>query len=112
MYFMSVFWAGYLIFFSTTFAFTFAEGMPNMEPYHVLNSGLIFVLALDFLSRFLFKRPYAGSKALFIYYQSKRAGYKISCSSALGLTRLTSYGYSCLFHFAIITVTKYYGVMG
>ena len=29
MYFMSVFWAGYLIFFGTTFAFTFAKEYPT-----------------------------------------------------------------------------------
>ena len=38
MYFMSVFWAGYLIFFGTTFAFAFDGGAK--EAYHVMNSGL------------------------------------------------------------------------
>ena len=54
MYFMAVFWAGYLIFFGTTFAFAFDGGAT--EAYHVLNSGLIFVLALDFLMRFPFQK--------------------------------------------------------
>jgi hypothetical protein len=36
MYFMAVFWAGYLIFFGTTFALSFAEAAPNMEPYNVM----------------------------------------------------------------------------
>ena len=52
MYFMSVFWAAYLIFFGTTFAFAFDGGA--REAYHVMNSGLIFVLALDFLLRLPF----------------------------------------------------------
>ena len=52
MYFMSVFWAGYLIFFGTTFAFAFDGGAK--EAYHVMNSGLIFILALDFLLRLPF----------------------------------------------------------
>ena len=56
MYFMFVFWAGYLIFFGTTFAFAFDGGAT--EAYHVMNSGLIFVLVLDFLIRLPFqKRP-------------------------------------------------------
>ena len=52
MYFMFVFWAGYLIFFGTTFAFGFSDMVPNREPYHVMNAVvLIFILALDFLLR-------------------------------------------------------------
>ena len=41
MYFMAVFWAGYLVFFGTSFAFAFNDGAT--EAYHVLNSGLIFI---------------------------------------------------------------------
>ena len=50
MYAMAVFWAAYLIFFGTTFAFAFDTN--SMEPYHIMNSGLVFVLALDFILRF------------------------------------------------------------
>ena len=50
MYAMAVFWAGYLMFFGTTFAFAFDTN--SMEPYHILNSGLVFILALDFILRF------------------------------------------------------------
>lgn len=51
------FWAGYLIFFGTTFAFGFADMVPNREPYHVMNAVvLIFILALDFLLRVPFQK--------------------------------------------------------
>ena len=51
------FWAGYLIFFGTTFAFGFADMVPNREPYHVMNAvALIFILALDFLLRIPFHK--------------------------------------------------------
>ena len=51
------FWAGYLIFFGTTFAFGFADMVPNREPYHVMNAvALIFILALDFLLRIPFQK--------------------------------------------------------
>ena len=36
-YVMGAFWAGYLIFFGTTFAFGFSDMVPNREPYHVMN---------------------------------------------------------------------------
>ena len=32
-YVMGAFWAGYLIFFGTTFAFGFSDMVPNREPY-------------------------------------------------------------------------------
>ena len=38
---MGAFWAGYLIFFGTTFAFGFSDMVPNREPYHVMN-GIAF----------------------------------------------------------------------
>ena len=37
-YVMGAFWAGYLIFFGTTFAFGFSDMVPNREPYHVMNA--------------------------------------------------------------------------
>ena len=63
MYFMFVFWAGYLIFFGTTFAFAFDGGAT--EAYHVMNSGLIFVLVLEFPDTPAFpKNTHPGSEAL------------------------------------------------
>ena len=66
------FWAGYLIFFGTTFAFGFADMVPNREPYHVMNAvALIFILALDFLLRIPFqKTPTQEVKPylLFLHY--------------------------------------------
>ena len=38
MYFVAVFWAGYLIFIGTMLAFGFEDAA--VEPYHLLNSGL------------------------------------------------------------------------
>ena len=54
MYFVAVFWAGYLIFIGTMLAFGLEDA--PMEPYHILNSGLVFILALDFLMRFPFQK--------------------------------------------------------
>ena len=89
MYFMSVFWAGYLIFFGTTFAFAFDGGAK--EAYHVMNSGLIFILALDFLLRLPFlKTPTQEVKP-------KGVVLSTSCSYARDLTALICFGSSCSF---------------
>ena len=70
-YVMGAFWAGYLIFFGTTFAFAFDGGAT--EAYHVMNSGLIFVLVLDFLIRLPFqKNTHPGSEALTYCFPSNR----------------------------------------
>jgi hypothetical protein len=112
MYFMSVFWAGYLIFFGTTFAFTFAEGIPNMEPYHVLNSGLIFVLALDFLSRFSFQKTPTQEVKPYLLLPIKKSRIQDFLLIRSGVDPFNFLWLFMFVPFAIITVTKYYGVMG
>lgn len=95
MYFMSVFWAGYLIFFGTTFAFAFDGGAK--EAYHVMNSGLIFILALDFLLRLPFLK-HRHRKLNHTYCSpSKGVVLSTSCSYARDLTALICFGSSCSF---------------
>lgn len=48
------FWACYLIFFGVVFALDMETG--GRDSYQVLNGGLIFILALDFLTRFPFQQ--------------------------------------------------------
>ena len=78
MYFMAVFWAGYLIFIGTTFAFGL-EDAPT-EPYHILNSGLVFVLALDFLMRFPFQRTPTQEVKPYLLLPVRRNRFGSSCS--------------------------------
>ena len=52
-----LFWMAYLIYFGTALYFILQEEMPNMEPYHVLNSTLVLFLILDFFLRFLLRTP-------------------------------------------------------
>ena len=46
MYFMSLFWIGYLILFGTLFAFALDD--EGKEPYHMINAGLLFFSIIDF----------------------------------------------------------------
>lgn len=95
MYFMSVFWAGYLIFFGTTFAFAFDGGAK--EAYHVMNSGLIFILALDFLLRLPFLKTPTQEVKPYLLLPIKRSLLSTSCSYARDLTALICFGSSCSF---------------
>ena len=110
MYLMAVFWAGYLIFFGTIFALAFDGG--SVEPYHVLNSGLVFVLALDFLIRFPFQKTPTQEVKPYLLLPIKKHKL-IDC--LLVRSGLSGFNLIWLFlfvPFAIITVTKCYGLWG
>ena len=53
IYFMVAFWAAYLIFIGVMLSFAFEDIFPSMEPYHIMNQELIYLLILDFLLRFM-----------------------------------------------------------
>ena len=53
IYFMVAYWAALLLFMGVTLPSAFESAAPSMEPYHILNQGLIFVLITDFLVRFV-----------------------------------------------------------
>ena len=44
MYFMAVYWAAILLFMGVMLPLMFEETVPNMEPYHIMNQGFIYVL--------------------------------------------------------------------
>ena len=46
IYFMVAFWAAYLIFIGVMLSFAFEDIFPSMEPYHIMNQGLIYLLIL------------------------------------------------------------------
>ena len=56
LYFGVIFWIAYLIFASILLSFLFEDIFPNMEPYHIMNQGLIYIMIIDFLSRFALQR--------------------------------------------------------
>lgn len=112
MYFTAVFWAGYLIFFGTTFALSFAEAAPNMEPYNVMNKGLIFVFALDFLMRFPFQKTPTQEVKPYLLIPIKRNRVLDFLLLRSGLDIFNTVWLFMFVPFAIITVTKFFGVTG
>ena len=109
-YFMALFWIGYLIFFGTLFAFAFDEG--SREPYHVLNAGFIFVLGIDFLMRFAFQKTPTQEMKPYMLLPIRR--HRL-IDVLLLRSGLQGYNLLWLFFyvpFAILTVTRFYGVWG
>ena len=110
MYLMAAFWAGYLIFFGTMFAFALSE--ESREPYQIINGGLIIILALDFLIRFPFQKTPTQEMKPYLLLPVKR-NRLIDC--LLLRSGLSTFNLFWLFFFvplAIITVTRFYGVTG
>ena len=110
MYFMFVFWAGYLIFFGTTFAFAFDGGAT--EAYHVMNSGLIFVLVLDFLIRLPFQKTPTQEVKPYLLLPIKRNRLIDFLLIRSGLDDFNLFWLFLFVPFSIITVTKFYGISG
>lgn len=110
MYAMSAFWAAYLIFFGTTFAFAFDTN--SMEPYHIMNSGLVFVLAIDFMLRFPLQKTPTQEVKPYLLMPVRRNRV---IDFLLIRSGLSGYNLIWLFlfvPFAIITIPKFYGIWG
>jgi hypothetical protein len=104
------FWACYLIFFGATFAFVFGEG--GRESYQVLNSGLVFILVIDFMIRFPFQqiptqevKPY-----LLMPVRKQRVIDFLLVRSGLDLFNL--FWFFFFVPFACIALFRFYGVFG
>ena len=111
-YFMSIFWIGYLIFFGTTFAFGFADAAPNMEPYHVMNKGIIFVLILDFLMRFAFQKTPTQEMKPYLLLPIKKNRLLDFLLIRSGMGGINFLWLFMFVPFALFTVTKFYGITG
>lgn len=112
MYAMAVFWTGYLIVIGISFAKLFLKNVPNMEPYHVLNSGLIFVLALDFLLRFQFQTTPTQEVKPYLLLPVKRNRILDFLLIRSGLSKFNLIWLFMFVPFAALTLTRYYGVAG
>jgi hypothetical protein len=56
IYFMMAFWAVYLILIGIGLTPMFRDIRPGMEPYHLFNGGMVFLLAIDFWLRFMMQQ--------------------------------------------------------
>ncbi|WP_321425916.1 DUF5687 family protein [uncultured Bacteroides sp.] len=112
MYFMMLFWAGYLVFFGILFGTGFSEEFPTMEPYHIMNRGIFIVLILDFLLRFAFqKTPTQEIKRYLLLpvRKNKLFNYLLLKSGADGYNAFWLF---MIVPFAFITTFRLFGITG
>lgn len=112
-YAMGVFWAGYLIFIGTSLAFGLADMVPNREPYDVMNAAvLIFILALDFLLRIPFQKTPTQEVKPYLLLPVKRNRLIDFLLIRSGISTFNLFWLFLFIPFAIITIPKFFGVMG
>lgn len=110
MYLMAVFWAGYLIFFGTLFAFVMQD--EAREPYHIINSGLVFFMFIDFLIRFPFQKTPTQEVKPYLLLPVRR---KRLIDFLLLRSGLSGFNLIWLFFFvpfATFCVVRFYGFCG
>lgn len=111
-YFMVAYWAALLLLMGAVLPTAFAETFPSMEAYHMLNQGLLYILAVDFLMRFMVQtatsqeiKPY-----LLLPVKKKRLIDVLLLQSGLSLYNL--FWFFLFAPFALLTVTRFYGFAG
>lgn len=110
---MAVFWAGYLIFFGTTFAYAFADMVPNREPYHVMNAvALVFILAIDFMLRIPLQKTPTQEVKPYLLLPVKRNRIIDFLLIRSGLSLYNLLWLFLFIPFSFITITKFFGVTG
>ena len=110
MYIVSIFWAGYLMCFGIAFAFGLERD--NLEPYHLMNGALIFIMALDFLMRWPLQKTPTQEVKPYLLLPVKRNRLIDFLLIRSGLSGFNFIWLFLFVPFAIITATRYYGVAG
>lgn len=109
-YAMSIFWIGYLIFFGTFFAF--AMDGSAIEPYHILNKGLLIFMILDFVIRFIFQKTPTQEMKPYLLLPVKRNKLIDFLLLRSGLSGFNFLWLFLFVPFALFTVTRYYWFTG
>lgn len=112
IYFMVVFWAAYMVFFGFLLPLLFEELFPSMEPYHIMNQGITWLLLVDFLLRFAIQPSVAQEVKPYLLMPVKRKRL-VDCFLLQSL--LSGYNLFWFFlmaPFALFTVIRFYGFLG
>ena len=112
MYFMIVYWAAIFLFLGVSLPFMFEGLVPNMEPYHIMNQGILYVMLADFLMRFIGQPSVSQEIKPYLLMPIKR---KKLISLLLLKSGLDSYNFLWFFvyvPFAFLTIIRFYGFGG
>ena len=112
IYFMVAYWAAILLLLGVLLPPLFEEVSPAMEPYHIMNQGLIYILLADFLLRTMAQPAISNEVKPYLLLPVKK---KKLISTFLLQHGISSYNFFWFFMFvpfAFITIIKFYGFGG
>ena len=112
MYFMIVYWAALFLFMGVMLPFALEDMVPNMEPYHIMNQGILYVMVADFLMRFMGQPSVSQEIKPYLLMPVKR---KKLISLLLLKSGLDKYNFLWFFvyvPFAFLTIIRFYGFGG
>lgn len=112
MYFMAVYWAAILLFLGVTLPALFEGVVPNMEPYHIMNQGFVYVMFADFLIRFMGQPAVAQELKPYLLMPVKKNRLIDTFLIQSGLSGFNFIWFFTYVPFAFLTVIRFYGFGG
>ena len=112
IYFMVAFWAAYLIFIGVMLSFAFEDIFPSMEPYHIMNQGLIYLLILDFLLRFMLQPAMSQEIKPYLLMPVKKNKLVDTLLLQSGISSYNFFWFFLIIPFALLTIIRFYGLTG
>ena len=112
MYFMAVYWAAILLLFGVLLPAMFEDIVPNMEPYHIMNQGLVYVLLADFLMRFIGQPTVAQELKPYLLMPVKKNRLIDTFLLQSGLNGYNFIWFFTYVPFAFLTIIRFYGFGG
>lgn len=112
MYFMAVYWAAILLFLGVMLPLMFEEIVPNMEPYHIMNQGFLYVMFADFLIRFMGQPAVAQELKPYLLMPVKKNRLIDTFLIQSGLSGFNFIWFFTYAPFAFLTVIRFYGFGG
>ncbi|EPT34237.1 DUF5687 family protein [Phocaeicola abscessus] len=112
IYFMVAYWAAFLLFMGVILPAAFEEISPAMEPYHLLNQGLIYILLADFVLRFTLQPPMSSELKPYLLLPVKKNKLINIFLLQNGLSGYNFFWFFFFIPFAFLTIVKFYGFGG
>ena len=112
MYFMAVYWAAILLFLGVMLPLMFEGIVPNMEPYHIMNQGILYVMLVDFLIRFMGQPAVAQELKPYLLMPVKKNRLIDTFLIQSGLSGFNFIWFFTYVPFAFLTIIRFYGFGG
>ena len=112
MYFIVVYWAALFLFLGVMIPFAMEDIVPNMEPYHIMNQGILYVMVADFLIRFMAQPSVSQEIKPYLLMPIKRKKLIGTLLLKSGLDKYNFFWFFVYVPFAFLTIIRFYGFGG